>query len=106
MLEGCIWWRGRLFAAGDACREHGALGVGEVKGVGEGADRVRVGTPAMAALERADRLDAETGSLGELLLRQPSRLAQLAETMAELARLRAIHAGHLWVITPAARATS
>ena len=52
------------------------------------ADGVRVGAPALAALEGADRLGGEAGPLGELLLGQRPRLAQAAQHDGEVARRR------------------
>ena len=69
-------------------RQSGTFVVVEGEAVGEGADGVRVGASALTALEGADRLGGQAGSLGQLLLGQRPRLAQAAQHDGEVARRR------------------
>ena len=79
-------WHG--IPAGDRGDQSGTFVVVEGEAVGEGTDGVRVGAPALAALEGADRLGGQAGSLGQLLLGQRPRLAQAAQHDGEVARRR------------------
>ncbi|GAB3019007.1 hypothetical protein GCM10011376_39340 [Nocardioides flavus (ex Wang et al. 2016)] len=73
--------RGRLpgRAGRDGGDEAGALVRAEVEGGRERAERVRVGTGAGAALQGTDRVRAQAGPLGQLLLGEPRVLAQRAQ---------------------------
>ena len=84
---------GHRLAGAAAGGQQGVARVGgQAERLGQGADGRRVGTPPVTTLQRADALGGQPGPFGELLLRQPGRLAQAPQPRAEVDHLRVGHA--------------
>ena len=67
----------------DAAVSRRALGVGQSKGVSQGADRRRVGAAMLSPLQPANGVGRQSSPLGQFLLRQSGRLASTPQTGAK-----------------------
>ena len=85
-------WRELGTGGGD---QRGAGGGVQPEGVGQQADGLRAGAGAVAALQVADPLRAETGPLGQLLLAQAGGQPAAAQQRAEAGRGEFDHAAPL-----------
>ena len=67
----------------DSPDQFGPLGLTGTEGIGQRADRVRVGAGALSPLKRTDAMRGEAGALGQLLLGKARVVAQATQDAAE-----------------------